>query len=277
MRMTRSLTAPLLAPLLALSFAVSAPSARAEAPKRFEAAGASAAVVEPDPTVQRLQIRVETLETMVRKMTGEVESLRQQATMAQNEAATQRALADELTARIVALEQAMKVQAALGFGFDPAAPAAATAPTASAPASPGGGPAPAAPKPLTESQLLLRDGQFKLVGADFAGAAVTFQDVMTKFPGTSDATEARFWLGETQYLQADYANAAGNYLAIVQKAPKNARAPDAMIKLGASLRELGNKTEACSTLSQVTVKYPKASAAVKAKLKSEKTATGCKG
>ncbi|MET0545948.1 MAG: tol-pal system protein YbgF [Caulobacterales bacterium] len=247
-------------------------------------------VIQPDPIVQRLQSRVETLESANRRLTGDIEALQQQNRNLQNENQAVRGISDELTARIVSLEQSMKVQAALGFGSDlPAAPpptaasAAPKPPSMSAPGAPTGlspssatGADAAAPQQLSPQTQLLRDGQYKLSGGDIDGAVKSLQSVISQYPKTADATEARFWLGQAQYVQGDYPNAAQSFVNLLQSAPKNKRAPDAMIRLGSTLGKMGSKSDACSTLSQVLVQYPKASPETKARLKNEKLAAGCK-
>lgn len=287
--MTRSLTSKLLAAPLAVALLMTASSAFARSKDD------DLPIVQPDPIVQRLQSRVETLESANRRLTGDIEALQQQNRALQGENKAIHGVSDELTARIVSLEQAMKVQAALGFGADlPSAPpptAASAAPKPPSMSAPGTGAAPTglspssatgadaaagAPQQLSPQTQLLRDGQYKLSAGDLDGAAQTFQSVISKYPKSAEATEARYWMGQAQYVQGDYPNAAQSFVNLLQTAPKNKRAPDAMIRLGSTLGKMGSKSDACSTFSQVLVQYPKASPETKARLKSEKTAVGCK-
>jgi tol-pal system protein YbgF len=99
---------------------------------------------------------------------------------------------------------------------------------------------------------------------------------VAQYPKTADATEAKFWIGETQYLEGDYPTAAQTYVNILKSTPKAKRAPDAMVRLGSTLGKMGSKSDGCTTLNQVLVQYPKASAQTKARLKNEKTSLGCK-
>lgn len=247
----------------------------------------------PDPLIQRLQSRVETLESANRRLTGDIESLQQQNQNLRTENQQIRSISDELNARVVQVEQALRLQAALGFGdtsaLPPApkpgaaaaAPAATTAPAAtSAPATVGGA-APGTvggsePAQLSPSTQLLREGQYKLSGGDIEGARTTLRSLVSQYPKSADATEAKFWIGETQYLEGDYPTAAQTYVNILKSAPKAPRAPDAMVRLGSTLGKMGSKSDGCTTLSQVLVQYPKASAQTKARLKNEKASLGCK-
>lgn len=248
----------------------------------------------PDPLIQRLQSRVETLESANRRLTGDIESLQQQNQTLRTENQQIRSVSDELNTRVVQVEQALRMQAALGFGdtsgLPPAPPkpgaAAApgtspftSAPAATTPSATVGGAAPSstgAPAQLSPSTQLLRDGQYKLSGGDIEGARTTLRALVAQYPKSADATEAKFWIGETQYLEGDYPTAAQTYVNILKSTPKAARAPDAMVRLGSTLGKMGSKSDGCTTLSQVLVQYPKASAQTKARLKSEKTSLGCK-
>lgn len=280
--MKRSLlTGMIAAPLAALAI-LSAPAAFAQS---ADMTGM------PDPLIQRLQSRVETLESANRRLTGDIESLQQQNQTLRTENQQIRSISDELNARVVQVEQALRMQAALGFGDTsalppaPSKPGAAAAPAAtSAPATVGGA-APStlgapsgagAPAQLSPSTQLLREGQYKLSGGDIEGARTTLRSLVSQYPKSADATEAKFWIGETQYLEGDYPTAAQTYVNILKSAPKAPRAPDAMVRLGSTLGKMGSKSDGCTTLSQVLVQYPKASAQTKARLKSEKASLGCK-
>jgi tol-pal system protein YbgF len=281
-RLASMIAAPLTAYVMFFGAMLSAPAAFAQS---ADIAGM------PDPLIQRLQSRVETLESANRRLTGDIESLQQQNQTLRTENEQMRSISDELNARVVQVEQALRMQAALGFGdtsaLPPPAPkpGAAAAPAAtSAPATTGGA-APSslgapssagAPAQLSPSTQLLREGQYKLSGGDIEGARTTLRSLVAQYPKSADATEAKFWIGETQYLEGDYPTAAQTYVNILKSAPKAPRAPDAMVRLGSTLGKMGSKTDGCTTLGQVLVQYPKASAQTKARLKSEQASLGCK-
>lgn len=287
--LTGMIAAPLVAYVTLFGAMFSAPAAFAQT--------ATDVTGMPDPLIQRLQSRVETLESANRRLTGDIESLQQQNQTLRTENQQMRSVSDELNARVVQVEQALRMQAAMGFGDStytpaPPKPGASAAPTMSAPSSGasaaaptvggaapstlGATTAPGEPAQLSPSTQLLREGQYKLSSGDLEGARTTLRAVVAQYPKSADATEAKYWIGETQYLEGDYPTAAQTYVNILKNTPKNKRAPDAMVRLGSTLGKMGSKSDGCTTLNQVLVQYPKATAQTKARLKSEKSSLGCK-
>lgn len=110
---------------------------------------------------------------------------------------------------------------------------------------------------------------------DYDLAEQSFRNWLASFPQDEQATDARFWLGESIYQQGDYRAAANTFLEVYKGAPQSAKAPDALIKLGMSLLQLGERDAACGTLKEFGKRFPEASANQKARVNEEIQRAGC--
>jgi tol-pal system protein YbgF len=122
----------------------------------------------------------------------------------------------------------------------------------------------------------LFDASYNLVLAgDYSAAESALKEHVSRFPKSKRASDARYWLGESQLGQEKYADAAENFLAISKNYPKSERAPEALLKLGISMAALKKNDIACATFSEVTKRYPNADAALKSRIDTEKAAAQC--
>jgi tol-pal system protein YbgF len=220
----------------------------------------------PDPQVVSLTARLDDMEQTLRGINGQFESLQHDLSVARRDAADARAQAGSLSDR---LDKVEKQLAAL-------APAPPPAPEAG-PGADGGlagqttlGPAPAAdPKAAyAAARQLLLDG-------DYRSASAAFQDYVDRFGDTANARPARYWLGETKFIQEDYAGAAAAYLGAIRGWPDTAWAPDAVVKLSLSLVQLKKTKDACGALGEFDRRYPHASAAAQARAAAARQKAGC--
>lgn len=95
---------------------------------------------------------------------------------------------------------------------------------------------------------LLRQGKYD-------ESARELQSFLTKYPKSSYADNAYYWLGETFYLQKTYDKAAVQFMRGYQYAPKGNKAADNLLKLGMSLAELKKTKEACTTFRKLTQEF----------------------
>jgi tol-pal system protein YbgF len=220
----------------------------------------------PDPQVVALTSRLDDVEQTLRAVTGQFETLQHDLALARRDASAAKVEDAALGDRLAKLEQ--QVAALTPPPPPPAAPGAAPADgglagQASAP------PAAADPKAAyAHARQLLLDG-------DYPSAAAAFQDYVDRFGDTADAVPARYWIGETKYIQEDYVGAASAYLGALHGWPQTAWAPDAVVKLSLSLTQLNKTRDACGALAELERHYPHASPATKARADAARQKAAC--
>lgn len=236
-----------------------------------------------DPAAERLMARVDTLETTIRTLRGEIERL-----------SYERELSD---ARIDALEGDIRILQELSTRTKIHLDAVDLVASQNEPqvddtyfAGPGTLSAlPGAPTTTTQSfevpeetdslaidqGALLEQGKRLLAEGNFAGAETSLAQYLGGNPLPSQVAEAQFWLGESRYVQGLYNGAAEAYIASMRADGTGARAPDALVMLAASLREVGQVSEACTALRSFDAQFPNAPSAARDKAARELSRTGC--
>jgi tol-pal system protein YbgF len=225
----------------------------------------------PDPQVVALTSRLDDMDQTLRGVTGQMETLQHDLEVSRKDAATTATQMAALAARLDKLEQQVTALA------PPPPPAPGAQPgadngLAGQAAAEGQGPGPAPPEDpaaaFDQARKLLLDG-------DYDAAATAFQSYVERFDGSPQAPEARYWLGETKYLQQDYASAAQAYLGAIRGWPHASWAPDAVVKLAQALVQLDKKREACGALAEFDHHYPGAPSAAKARAAAARRKAGC--
>ena len=246
-----------------------------------------------DPAAQQLMQRVDSLETTVRSLTGEVEQVRYERDTLRAEV---KALADDLRAmQAIATEMQIHLDAVdivadqrrVSMGTPPVATFTTPRPQDTVTLTPPPGmppfgsvqPAPTQPAPaqhqFAELSALPDAGRTKLAEGNFAGAQSDFQQYLTLNPDASDAGEVQYWLGESLFVRGSYADAADAYIKSMRVDARGPKGAEAMVRLAAALRELGKVPQACQTLDSFDAQYPNASQAVRDKVALEKARTSC--
>jgi tol-pal system protein YbgF len=110
--------------------------------------------------------------------------------------------------------------------------------------------------------------------ADYSNAARAFQDFLAKNPSGPLASAARYWMGQSYFVNKDYQTAASIFLEGYQKDQKGQKAPDTLLKLGMSLTRLDKKREACATFDKLSKDFPSAANGFK-NLPGERKRAGC--
>ncbi len=125
------------------------------------------------------------------------------------------------------------------------------------------------PKAMYESsrQMLMR--------GEFADAEKSFKTFLEENREHELTGNARYWLGETYYVQGNYAQAAATFLEGYQKDARGAKAPDSLLKLGMSLKRMDKKREACAAFGKLRADFPKLPAHLSKTLERERTAAQC--
>ena len=120
------------------------------------------------------------------------------------------------------------------------------------------------------ARQLLLDGQY-------VDASNALRDYVTRYGDTAaNAPEARYWLGETLYVQDAYAEAAGAYIGALRGWPATPWAPDAVVKLSLSLIALKKPADACSTLDEFARRFPKVAPALAGRATLARTKAQCR-
>lgn len=79
---------------------------------------------------------------------------------------------------------------------------------------------------------------------------------ITAYPDSPLAGEARYWIGETQFIRGNFSAAAKAYLEGYNASVAERDAAGNLLKLGVSLGRLGQRQEACLTLEEVARRFP---------------------
>lgn len=87
-----------------------------------------------------------------------------------------------------------------------------------------------------------------------------FQELIKKYPKSSNADNAQFWIGESYYREKWYERAILEYQTVIEKYPKGNKVPAAMLKQGLALLQIGEKSSARLILQELVDKYPDTSA-----------------
>jgi tol-pal system protein YbgF len=90
------------------------------------------------------------------------------------------------------------------------------------------------------------------------------------------ASNAAYWMAESQYVRKNYAAAASNFARNYRTYGKEApKAADNLLKLGMSLYGLGEAEKACLSYAELAQEFPNAPAHIAQALERESTRAGC--
>ena len=109
---------------------------------------------------------------------------------------------------------------------------------------------------ITENSLY-NSAKESFDNGDYGKSLELFSEMLTKFPKSSQADNAQFWIGEIYYRQKWYEKAILEYQKVLEKFPKGNKAPAALLKQGFAFENLGDRTNAKLILNELIKKYPK--------------------
>ena len=92
-------------------------------------------------------------------------------------------------------------------------------------------------------------------------AATAFRGFLKKYPGSSYADNAQYWLGEVYYVTRDFKAALKEFGTLLKGYPDSPKVAGAMLKMGYSHYELKDWKAAAQMLGQVVRRFPGASTA----------------
>jgi len=105
----------------------------------------------------------------------------------------------------------------------------------------------------------------RLKGRDYAGAEKAFVDMIAKYPDSPIADNAKYWLGETYYVEKRYPDALGAFQRVIKEHPDSRKVPDALLKAGYSVYEEKRYKESRDYLNRLLKNYPDSNAATEAR------------
>ncbi len=100
---------------------------------------------------------------------------------------------------------------------------------------------------------------------NYADAANSFQEFLNKYPDSVHASNASYWLGNTQFVLKDYKAALATYRGLLKADPNTLKAADVLLGIAGCQQELKAVARATATLKQLIADYPDSVAAAKAK------------
>ncbi|MGE3622748.1 MAG: tol-pal system protein YbgF [Bdellovibrionales bacterium] len=113
--------------------------------------------------------------------------------------------------------------------------------------------------------------------ANYDEAGTAFEAFIAKNPQDKLIDNAKYWHGETLYVQGKFDAAAVAFADAYQQNPQGGKAPDSLLKLAMSLQNIGKTGDACTTLESLKNKYPRASLNVRQRAEQERVKLKCGG
>lgn len=114
--------------------------------------------------------------------------------------------------------------------------------------------------PVSESTLYAQAKKAYDQG-DNETALAEFQRFIKKYPKSSNADNAQFWIGEIRYRQKWFEEAIQEYEKVIKNYPKGNKVQASMLKQALAFHALGDKANARLILNYLIKQYPNASEA----------------
>ncbi len=145
-------------------------------------------------------------------------------------------------------------------------PGATITPGAAAPATGAEAPrvASAAPVAVDENDAYERAQGQRRIG-DYQGAISAFQGFIRKYPKSTLAPRAQYWIGDSYFNLRDFKNAIASQQKLIAAYPDSTSVPDALLNLASSQLEAGDAGAARKTMDGLVARYPSSDAAEKAR------------
>ena len=110
-------------------------------------------------------------------------------------------------------------------------------------------------KELSENEVYTRAKQAFDKG-DVETAREGFKTFLKRYPKSTRADNAQFWIGEIYYREKWYEKAILEYQKVIEKYPKGNKVPAALLKQGLAFFNLGDKVNSRLILKELVKKYP---------------------
>ena len=120
--------------------------------------------------------------------------------------------------------------------------------------------------------FIFNQGYTDLSEGNYKGSREQFKLFLSKYPDSSKASDATYWVAESYYRQGEFEEAILEYQKFIDTYPKDERVPLSYLKQGLSLIEIGREEEAKLFFQTLIDKYPQSEEASTAKEKIRKLA-----
>ena len=95
-----------------------------------------------------------------------------------------------------------------------------------------------------------------LVRGQYELAREGFMEFLRRYPQSTLADNAQYWIGESYYSQQQYSRAAAEFAEVMEKHAGGDKVPAAMLKRAFAMISMSKRAEARALLEQLTKKYP---------------------
>jgi tol-pal system protein YbgF len=83
-----------------------------------------------------------------------------------------------------------------------------------------------------------------------------FEELIQRYPNSTNADNAQFWIGETFFREKSYEKAILEYQKVIEKYPKGNKVPAALLKQGHAFLALGDKVNSRLIFEELVRKFP---------------------
>ncbi|MEE9214089.1 MAG: tol-pal system protein YbgF [Thermodesulfobacteriota bacterium] len=115
--------------------------------------------------------------------------------------------------------------------------------------------------------IIYNEGYKQLSEGNYEKSRRQFNIFMDKYPNSSQASDALFWISESYYREGKYEESILEYQRFIDAYPKDKRVPLSYLKQGIALVKIGRNEEAKLFFQTVIDKYPKSEEAKAAREK----------
>jgi len=227
--------------------------------QRSDGMAARLAKIEDDAKAQpvlTLAAEIEKLREEIRSLRGQIETL---GNNIEGVAKRQRDMYVDLDQRLRRFEQP-GAAAAPAAAATPAGPVAVTveAPRAEAPRA-------ASAVVGAEESAAYEGAQGQRRIGNYQGAITAFQGFIAKYPKSTLAPRAQYWIGDSYFNLRDFKNAIASQQKLVAAYPDSSTVPDALLNMASAQIEAGDSAAARKTMDGLIARYPSSEAAEKAR------------
>ncbi len=114
----------------------------------------------------------------------------------------------------------------------------------------------------------------KIESNEYEEAATGFRTFLEEYPDSDLAPNARYWLGESNYVLRRFEQALVEFNKVLQEYPESPKAPAALLKIGYAFYELGEKGNSRQALQRVRERFPDSAEARLARQRLQKMGDG---
>jgi TolA-binding protein len=124
------------------------------------------------------------------------------------------------------------------------------------------------PPPIAPA-IMLTNARTALQGGNYPVAEANLTQLIWVYPASPEASEGRWLLGETRFVQSAWGTAAQAYVDYLKASPQGPRASEALLRLAGSFRQLGDNRQRCIALAEFKRRTPRPDPTLKARADGE--------